>query len=288
VPRAHIAAGLAAVLVLSSLAQIAGGSSAPAAQARGPASATSYYLALGDSAPIWDGTRSYPDLILKHELTSVPGLVLVNLACSGETTSSFISGSLCAPGGSQLDEATAFLRAHRHHVALVTIDIGGNDIVACGTSSGAGTCITAALKTIKKNLTKIMKALRSTAGKATSIVAMNYYDPILGDWLAGGQDRSLAIASSQVLVRLNSLLAEVYLNVGGAPTADVQHTFQSTNFSQIVSSRWGRVPVAVSRACGWLDIVCRPHAPEGFGDDPNDSGAVAITWAFLKVIGKLH
>jgi hypothetical protein len=43
------------------------------------------YLALGDSAPIWDGNASYPNYIAAHYRSSVKGLELVNLSVSGET-----------------------------------------------------------------------------------------------------------------------------------------------------------------------------------------------------------
>jgi lysophospholipase L1-like esterase len=269
-------------VVIGGVGQVAG-----ARAARPQVPVTRYYLALGDSAPIWNGPRSYPDLITKQESPTVPGLKLVNLACSGETTASFIKGSLCARGGSQLNDAKSFLKRHLHHVVLVTIDIGGNDIVGCASASNPTQCVAAGLTTIKKNLTAIMTVLRRAAGPATPIVGMNYYDPVLGDWLAGASLRSLAVASAKVLATLNTLLASIYLRTGKGPTADVQNSFQSLNFSKIVPSRWGRVPISVSRACGWLDISCTRGQPEGFGDDPNASGAIVIAGAFMRVIPQL-
>src|SRR5580658_1147084 len=47
-----------------------------------------YNLALGDSTAMWNGNRSYPDLITSHYTSTVPHLTLVDMACSGETTSS--------------------------------------------------------------------------------------------------------------------------------------------------------------------------------------------------------
>jgi lysophospholipase L1-like esterase len=280
-----IAAGLAVAVTISGMAQVAAAGSAGAATARGQSTSAEYYLALGDSAAMWNGEHSYPDVIVQRE--SKEALVLDDFACSGETTASFIAGSTCAPGGSQLDEAVSFLRQHRHHVGLVTIDIGGNDIIGCGISSSNGTCVSAALKTIKKNLTEIMTALRAAAGRTTLIVGMNYYDPLLGDWLAGGKTRSQAVASTKELVTLNKLLSGIYLKVAGAKTANVQTAFRSTNFAKRVSSKWGRIPVAVAHACAWLDILCQRGESEGFGDDPNDFGAIVIAGAFVKVIGEL-
>lgn len=253
-----------------------------------PRVTSQYYVALGDSVPMWNGLHSYPYLIAEDEAAHVPGLTVKDFACSGETTSSFIHHSLCAPGGSQLTEADSFLSHHRHQVALVTIDIGGNDLVGCASSSDEGACITAAMKTVHTNLTAIMKALRTAAGSTTPIVGMNYYDPLLGDWLAGGSERSLAVASSSVLVNLNNLVTAIYRQVGKGPTANVASLYQITNFSTLVTTaKWGRVPVSVSRACGWLDIVCHRGSTEGFGDDPDRSGAVVIARAFEKVIGVL-
>ncbi len=285
--RAGPCLAAAVICVAVAVAALSPSAEGSAAAAGRRSAATEYYVALGDSVPMWNGELSYPYLIAKNEIAHVPGLVVEDLACSGETSASFIHHSLCAPGGSQLSEADSFLAHHRHHVALVTIDIGGNDLVGCVSASDVAGCIAAAMKTVHKNLTLIMTALRSAAGAATPVVGMNYFDPLLGDWLAGGSERSLAVASSSVLVNLNTLLARIYREASKAPTANVATLFQITNFSTFVASKWGRVPVAVSRACGWLDIVCERGSPEGYGDDPNRSGAIVIAHAFLKIIGVL-
>src|SRR5207247_9388290 len=95
-----------------------------------------------------------------------PSLRLVKLACGGATTTDMIYGSgdpSCAfPRKTQLDEAVAFLQAHRRSVSLVTIDIGANDLPALGA--------------IATNLPIILDRLRA-AGGDVSIVGMNYYDP---------------------------------------------------------------------------------------------------------------
>lgn len=41
------------------------------------------------------------------------------------------------------------------------------------------------------------------------------------------------------------------------PVANVEGAFDSTEMVRFVSSPWGRVPVAVDRACRLLDITCR-------------------------------
>ncbi len=246
-----------------------------------------FYLALGDSAPIWDGANSYPNLIAAHFRATGSSLDLVKMACSGETTSSMLSGSTCAPGGSQLNEATAFLRDHRGSVVLVTIDIGGNDLVYCGGLTGIDrACVLQAEKTVRANLVTIIDGLRSAAGPATPIVSMTYYDPFLGDWLAGGSVRSLALLTVPILRQFNGLLKRTYAKLGDQ-VADVQGAFESTGLRRYVDSRWGSVPVAVDNACSFLDIRCHVGKPEGFGDDPNDAGALVIATAFETTIGPL-
>ena len=247
-----------------------------------------YSLALGDSTAMWNGTRSYPDLIVSHYKATVPHLTLVDMACSGETTSSMIAHSLCAPGGSQYHNALSFLRGHAGKIALVTIDIGGNDVVNCVYVANPTTCFVNGLKTMQKNLATITGGLRAATHPGVPIIGMNYYDPLLGDWLAGpGSTRTLALQAMAGVATLNKDMTAVYAKVS-APAADVATAFQSSDMTHLVSSPWGRIPVAVDRACALLDITCHRGAAEGFGDDPNDSGAVVIAHAFEKTIGTLH
>lgn len=235
----------------------------------------SYYLVLGDSVPVWNGTRSYPDLLLSHYGHRLPGLRLDDIAVSGETTTSMRDY--------QYPQALKFLRAHKRHVALITIDIGGNDIVGCSPPAGldpTGPCVITARATIKRNLQAMLAGLHKVA-PGVPVIGMNYYDPFLGDWLAGGPDRAFALSTVPALRALNQELAALY---GTKNTADVQGAFHATDLTTIVESPWGNIPIAVQRACAWLDITCRPGAPEGFGDDPNDSGAAAIASAFEHTI----
>lgn len=179
-----------------------------------------------------------------------------------------------------------FLQKHVGHIALITIDIGGNDVVHCATPSGIDmTCVTHGLATMQSNLTTMLAGL-GAAAPSVPIIGMNYYDPYLGDWLAGGAARTLALGSLAVVAELNSDLESVY--GGAAETADVQDAFKTADDGSMVSSAWGKVPVDVARACSWLDIVCHRGQPEGFGDDPNVTGQTKIAAAFEHVIGRLR
>ena len=148
----------------------------PAAVAVGRASASriSYYVALGDSVAVWNGSSSYPYLILAHYQRKLPGLRLDDMAVSGATTGTMRHGG-------QYLAARSFLRAHRGHIALITIDIGGNDIVGCVGLGGIDpACSAQARSTIKRNLTAMLAGLHASA-RGVRVIGMTYYNPFLGD-----------------------------------------------------------------------------------------------------------
>ncbi len=245
-----------------------------------------YYLALGDSVPMWNGISSYPYDIAGDYFSGSTGPEVMDLACSGETTASMLSGPTCAPEPytSQMQEALAFLHQYGSQTSLITIDIGGNDVVDCVSSTGIDQqCVTGAVATMETNLTTILTELRQAAPGVT-IIGMNYFDPFLGDWLAGGAAQTEALATVPALSTLNSELAQVYSQFN-VPVADVFNAFQTSETTDMVSSPWGTVPVAVDNACTWLDITCAAGQLEGFGDDPVDSGAKVIAGTFETLIG---
>ena len=244
-----------------------------------------HYLALGDSVPMWNGSQSYPYDILTNYAADRT-LDIADLACSGETTSSMLSGPTCAPSPytSQMQEALAFLQQYGGNTALITIDIGGNDVVSCVSSTGIDQqCVTDAVATMTTNLKSILTQLHQVA-PSVPIIGMNYFDPFLGDWLAGGAAQTTAVQTVSALSTFNGVLSQIYSQFG-VQVADVFGAFQTSDLTDMVSSQWGTVPVAVNDACTWLDITCTAGQSEGFGDDPNVTGAAVIAGAFEKVIG---
>ena len=112
-------------------------------------SATHYYLSLGDSLaasyqPNGDLTHGYAEQLYGMLAATDPKLELVKFGCGGESTWSMRFGSqlpgvvlscgtpryynFLYPKGTQLAEAVSFLKAHKDKVALVTIDLGSNDL----------------------------------------------------------------------------------------------------------------------------------------------------------------
>ncbi len=245
---------------------------------------------------MWNGNASYPNRIAHYYSGAVSGLKLVDMACSGETTTSMLDGhspgrtvgATCPPRTAQYSRAISFLRAHKGSVVLITIDLGGNDVLECAHVPDAAHCFVTQLTVMQHNLAAILSGLRQAAGPNARIVGMTVYDPLLGDLLGPpGPQRTLAESAVAGLGTLNHDLEQVFAHAS-VPVADVADTFGATDLTHTVSSPWGQIPIGVDKACTLLDITCRVGATEGFGDDPNDAGDTVIAQAFEQKIGTLR
>ena len=282
-----LAAAVAATAVGGAAPAMAG-SSGPSA----PSPAASYYLSLGDSLaqgvqPNAAGTsvetnQGYPNQLYAALRLGHPGLRLVKLGCPGETTGTMISGGICSyPQGSQLAATVTFLRDHPGQVALITIDIGANDLNPCvvlTSLSALEACVEATLPTVVANLTEIMTDLRAADGNVR-IIGMTYYVPELAAWLTGPAGQEFATASEQLVVTFNGLLSNVYQQFG-ARIADVFSAFQSADFTdQVTLPTIGTVPRNVALICKWT-WECAP-APRGPNEHANAIGYGVIALTFL-------
>jgi lysophospholipase L1-like esterase len=278
------------------LAAVVTSCSAPARTGSGPAGHPApparYYLALGDSlsqgvqpdsagASVTTG-RGYADQLYASLRGRQPGLRLVKLGCSGETTATMINGGICSyPGGSQLAAAVSFLRAHRSRISLITIDIGANDPNSCITRPSVATLATCVGRSIPHaitNLAKILGRLRA-ASPGTPMIAMNYYLPALAQWRNGLAGQALARVSELAAAGYNTLLTNEY-KAFGVRIADIFSAFHTADFSQQVT--WpglGRVPRNVAAICQWTWECAAP--PRGPNEHANPAGYQVIAHAFL-------
>jgi hypothetical protein len=112
---------------------------------------------------------------------------------------------------------------------------------------------------------------------------MNYFTPYLDNWLTDDAGKDLARQSVTALDALNEHLAADYAAFG-APTAGVARRFAVDDFTTMVDSPWGRIPVNVFNTCTWLNVTCRVGGPQGFGDDANAAGYRVIAAAFEETI----
>jgi lysophospholipase L1-like esterase len=257
----------------------------------------SYYLALGDSLsqgvqPNATGAsveteQGYPDQLYAALRPGHPGLRLVKLGCPGETTSTMIDGGICHyPGGSQLAAAVAFLRAHRGHVLLITIDIGANDLEDCGSQSNflkVVSCFVTDVPGAVSRLATIMARLRTAAGPSVRIVGMSYYLPALAQWRDGSSGQATAKLVERLEDGYNELLEHVYTGYG-AKVANVFDAFDTGEFGdEVTLPGIGRVPRNVALLCRWTWECAAP--PRGPNQHANEAGYGVIARAFGQAAG---
>jgi lysophospholipase L1-like esterase len=244
-----------------------------------------YYVSLGDSysvgvqpsgpPPFFQTDDGYADQLYRLLHPSDARLKLVKLGCGGETTRSMRFGSVdpsegfsCGPPDfylhryphkTQLAEAVSFLHAHRDHVSLVTIDIGGNDVIGGG-----------GVPQIQANLPVILDELRDAAGVGVPIIGMSYFNPFFVDWFTEPASLQSHIDG---IVGFNDVLRGDYASAGD-PVADVEGAFSSTD----ATLQPDGVPLDVERICQWTWMCV-------FGDwHPNAIGYGVMARAFLDAL----
>lgn len=279
------------VALALALALVASGQLRPTLAASAPAHGARYYLALGDSLsqgvqPLSASSttdvvtkQGYVDDLYAYYKTRIPGLKLEKLGCPGESTTSMINGGGCSYSlGSQLAEAVSFLQ--RHRVALLTLDIGPNDLTFCvekGDPTAIADCVANQLQSVVgPNLTYILTQLRQ-AGPTVPMFAMNFYDPYLGLW---NVNQTLATATVPLIETVNSVEEGIYADFN-VSVANVEQTFHTTNFTFLPQLG---LPVNVALICAWTWACGQNHDIHA-----NATGYAVIAVTFEGVIrGSLH
>lgn len=263
----------------------------PAHSSLGPV----YYLALGDSLaqgvqPDSSGAsvitnHGYVDDLYALYRRTYPQLRLVKLGCPGETTTSMINGGVCPATAyrpfhakDQLDAAVHFLQAHRGRVALVTLDIGANNVDGCFSGPDLINCVTEGMSQAGMDLGTILTALRN-ADPHGRIVGMNYYDPFLAAWLQVPSGPQTARDTVQLTDTFNGVLTGVYTSFK-VPVADVAAEYRTDDFTVIPLIN---LPVNVTSVC-LLTWMCAPK-PYGPNIHANTLGYRVIADAFVDTIG---
>jgi lysophospholipase L1-like esterase len=265
-----------------------------AAPVRAVSGGAQYYVSLGTSLavgiqPDANGmnqrtNEGYADQLYQLLRLTQPRLQLVKLGCPGETSETLIAGGLCTystPNRSQLEEATAFLQAHRQTIKLITIDIGANDLLPCadlGTSGIDSHCIAVAFANLARDLPDILATLREAVGPGVPIVAINYYNPLIAAWLQGPAGQVAARASAALVGEFNMLLEGIYA-AHRVPVGDVARAFHADDFRLVPALD---VPVNVVLVCQ-LTWMCAPP-PQGPNIHANTSGYFVIALALLAAL----
>jgi lysophospholipase L1-like esterase len=252
---------LAGVAVLTLVAFVPG-----VAQAR--PRAPMYYVSLGDSysvgyQPTLGATPGYTGYVAART-----HLTLVNFGCGGATTTSLLdtigcpdvlphtAGGTTYPTSTQIAAAEAFISAHRGHIGLITVTIGGNDVVPCAVKPDALSCVLAAVTTIGTNVTTLASDLRTAAGPGVPIVGSTYPDVILGGYVWPSPTPSpstLSLAKLSVTAfksLINPTLAKAYATAGGSFVDVTAATGAYGSLTQTVTTKtYGTIPVPVATVC---------------------------------------
>ena len=284
-------AGLAAALILALALPAAAQAAKPKRQ---------LYVSLGDSYAVgWQRpaentmgptTKGFTDQTVTLARKKGYRLKLVNFGCGGATTVSILEQKGCVPaaraiGGkrytsTQVKAAERFLRANRGKVALVTVSISGNDVTSCAKQADPFPCVTAAIDSVKKNVTTLAQRLRKAGGKKVKIVGITYPDVILGQWVQPPVNQTLATLSVNAFRDLlNPALKTAYTSVKGkfvdvtAATGAYIPLEQKTTLEP-----YGSIPIAVANVCR-LTWYCK------FGDiHANSAGYKAIAKLVVKAL----
>lgn len=289
---------LAAGLLVTALAAGCGG-----ADTAGPNDAPEpLLLALGDSLAVGvqpgpDGSvhetaDAYPALLARRPAAGSEPMTLVQLGCGGATTTSLLEGGEpCRPArttpygtGSAVAHAEQLLSSRGTDVALVTLDIGANDLLACvtGPTSADTACVEQATGRATENVDRIGARLAAAAADGVDLVFVPMYNPFLAAWLLGADGRSFARASVPVVAEFNARL-------GGALAA---HGFRVADAAAIAGPRGldgprrsvigRRVPEPVARICD-LTWLCVPP-PRGPDVHPNADGQEVLAAAVRRAL----
>jgi lysophospholipase L1-like esterase len=254
---------------------------APTLTAQAADKPPTYYVSLGDSysvgyQPGRGATAGYTAVVAKST-----GLKLVNFGCGGATTTSLVSsigcpdnlphtaGAVLYPTTTQEAAAEAFLTAHRGHIGLITVSIGGNDVTACATQANPISCVSTAVAGITKNVTSLAVALRSAAGASVPLIGLTYPDVVLGSYVYPKQPApaaALSLAKLSVVAfksLINPALTKSYAAGGGSLVDVTKATGAYVPLTRTVRYRpYGTIPAAVASVCSltWFCAQGNIHA----------------------------
>jgi lysophospholipase L1-like esterase len=268
-------------LCLAPLVLLATFAVAGTAQAGSSRTSPTYYVSLGDSYSVGDqpGPGSTPGYTVY--VARKTHLTLVNFGCGGATTTTILNqvgcpdvlphtaGGMTYPTTTQAAAAEAFLSAHRGHIGLITVTIGGNDLIGCAHQPNAVSCALAAGNSIKTNVTTLAADLRAAAGPKVPIIGSTYPDVLLGGYVWPTNPPSPSTLNTAKLsvvafkAVLNPSLAKGYASSKGRfvdVTAAAGGYIPLTR--TVESPAYGVIPVAVAHACvySWFCTSGNIHA----------------------------
>lgn len=234
------------------------------------------YVVLGDS--LGRGVQADPQRTLKggyaRDLLEMArgeysDVRFTEAACGGATSGSFITGGKeCMPDvavpyrnadprTSQLAWAKQYLRARGDRPTLVTLTIGGNDVIACLQTEAAPLrrCLEDDFPELRRNWERIATELRDAAGPRTVLAVATIYDPGLAAVrIQGGIFAPAARAFHRFMIGdVNPALREVFGDAGWS-VADMGDAVYERDRVGGPQSRPVRAVCDLTWACDRVDV----------------------------------
>jgi lysophospholipase L1-like esterase len=165
------------------------------------------------------------------------------------------------PTRTQAAAADRFIARHRGEVGLITVSIGGNDILGCTAAATFIPCVTQALPGIEANLHTLLAGLRQAAGPGVPIVGLTYPDVFLGlDTSNDPSQKNLAVVSVAGFQKLFNPSLEAEYSAAGAAFVDVTEATGAyvplAETTPWASAPSGSIPTAVADICS-LTYYCQ-------------------------------
>ncbi len=274
-----------AVLAMLCLASTMGSFAASTdtqAAAAAPKAVVDYDVSVGDSyaagyQPVASATAHRDTHGFAYQVVNLARargyhFTLRNFACDGATTTSILHQVGCplfAPGPdamsyptrTQAAAADRFIARDRGKVGLITVSVGGNDILGCAAAAIFIQCVTQALPGIAANLHTLLTGLRQAAGPGVRIVGLTYPDIFLGLYTSKDpSEKSLAVVSVAGFQKLFNPALEAEYSAVGAAFVDVTEATGAyvplTEMTPWPSTSSVSIPVAVADICS-LTYYCQ-------------------------------
>lgn len=265
-----------------------------------------YYVSVGDSYPAGyrptgpgSGSTSRDGFVyqVEHALARErTGWTVANFACSGETAYAMTFERGChadalAPGGISYPDtpqsvaATDFIGAHRLRIGLVTIVMGGNDVIHCldeHDAASAQRCAEFEVPRVVLTVDSLLSRIRAMVGPDVPVIGASYINVFLADQL---KDDPIAQRRAEFSVALfenylNPALSRTYSKYGASfvdTTALAGADLPATDKSVLPGH--GTVMASIGRVCA-LSYYCSDGDPH-----PNREGHALIAGEIERLIG---
>jgi len=166
------------------------------------------------------------------------------------------------PTRTQAAAADRFIARHRGQVGLITVSIGGNDILGCTAAAIFIPCVTQTLPGIETNLHTVLAGLRQAAGPGVPIVGLTYPDVFLGLYTSNDlSQKSLAVVSIAGFQKLFNPAPEAEYSAVGASFVDVTDATGAyvplTETTPWPSAPSGSIPTAAAADICSLTYYCQ-------------------------------